>query len=158
MMRVKSAFGFVLFLGAGLLLTEARGRPTQAQGAPTLEDCCNLLDDDQDGKTDFGDEDCAAAPDCVPLFVRGDATADFKVDISDAIFILSFLFNGGAGSSCLDALDSSDDGRIDLGDAVGILTYLFLSGPPPSPPFPACGEDPTGGDGFRCRAWTCVSR
>ncbi|HVR75111.1 MAG TPA: hypothetical protein VMT52_12295 [Planctomycetota bacterium] len=34
-------------------------------------------------------------------------------------------------------------GAVTLTDAVHLLEYLFLHGPPPSPPHPQPGEDPT---------------
>jgi thermitase len=62
-------------------------------------------------------------------FVRGDTNSDGELDISDAIFILSFLFDSGRALSCRDAADANDDGLIDLSDPVQLLDYLFLGGP-----------------------------
>jgi subtilisin family serine protease len=61
-------------------------------------------------------------------FVRGDTNSDGDVDISDAIFILSYLFDTGKPLSCRDAADANDDGLIDLSDPVQLLDYLFLGG------------------------------
>ncbi|MBI4602953.1 MAG: PKD domain-containing protein, partial [Planctomycetes bacterium] len=79
----------------------------------------------------------------VGRFVRGEANGDGGTDISDAIYILSYLFVGGVFPDCLDALDADDTGSIDLTDAVRLLGYLFQGGPAPRPPFPAPGADPT---------------
>jgi hypothetical protein len=76
-------------------------------------------------------------------FLRGDANGDLVLDISDAIAALLFLFAGGSGISCPDALDGNDDGQVDISDPIYALAFLFLGGPPPPPPFPACGPDPT---------------
>ncbi len=52
----------------------------------------------------------------VPLFLRGDANADNRVDIGDAITILGYLFGAAQDPSkakvaqCLDAADANDDG------------------------------------------------
>jgi PKD repeat protein len=79
-----------------------------------------------------------------PVFRRGDANADGKVDISDAIAILGYLFGGGDGPACLDAADANDDGKVDISDAIYLLAHLFLGGPAPPAPGPiACGGDPT---------------
>ena len=83
-------------------------------------------------------------------FVRGDANADGSFDISDPVYVLSALFDGGPPASCADASDANDDGSIDISDAVYCLSGLFV---PPSPlpplPHPDCGEDPTS-DGLDC--------
>ena len=79
---------------------------------------------------------------CGVRFVRGDPNRDGQVDISDGIFILSYLFNNKP-ASCLDACDVNDDGNIDISDPIYLLSYLFAQGPPPLPPFPEKGADPT---------------
>ena len=79
--------------------------------------------------------------DCI--FRRGDVNEDARVNIADAIAVLSSLFSGGA-ISCPDAADSDDTGGVDITDGVYTLSYLFLGGPPPPAPGPAaCGPDPT---------------
>jgi hypothetical protein len=74
-------------------------------------------------------------------FQRGDANADGKTDLSDAVFTLGFLFLGGPEPACLKSADIDDSGRIDISDPVGLLNYLFLSGREPAPPYPHCGID-----------------
>ncbi len=77
-------------------------------------------------------------------FRRGNANGDRSVDISDASFLLNFLFLGGADPACPDAADANDDGRMDISDASFILNFLFLGGTtPPSPGPTTCGDDPT---------------
>ncbi len=88
-----------------------------------------------------------------PLFRRGDANADEKLDLSDGIRILNYLFVGAAAPDCLDAADTNDSGTLDLSDAVKIFNYLFSGGdPPPSPGPDACGADPTA-DEVDCAAY-----
>ncbi|MBN1441341.1 MAG: hypothetical protein JXA90_01470, partial [Planctomycetes bacterium] len=76
-------------------------------------------------------------------FQRGDANADGGCDLSDAIFILGYLFLGSATPQCLDAADNDDSGQLDLTDAIVVLGYLFLGGPAPRDPFGGCGSDPS---------------
>ncbi len=82
---------------------------------------------------------------CEPSsFVRGDANCDGKkLDMSDAVFILQYLFGDGPTPLCLDAADANDDGRIELSDPVYSLQYLFNNGSAPPPPSPDRGTDPT---------------
>ncbi len=82
-----------------------------------------------------------------PLLRRGDANGDDRFDLSDAVRVLEFLFQGGVELTCPDAGDTDDDGRLLVTDAVFALEFLFQGGPPPPPPaFPACGPDPTADD------------
>ena len=81
-------------------------------------------------------------------FKRGDANADGKLDIADAVKVLSYLFGGGDGGAigCLEAGDANDDNKIDIADAVKILGHLFAQTGPLPEPFGACGPDPTPGE------------
>ena len=82
---------------------------------------------------------------CGPLeeaaFRRGDANDDSGVDISDGIFILSYLFLPlGRTPSCLDASDADDGGSVDISDAIVIFGVLFTGGEDlPAPGPESCG-------------------
>ena len=82
-------------------------------------------------------------------FVRGDANADGKIDIADAICVLGYLFDLPSNPckakvrDCLDAADANDDGGIDIADAIKVLGHLFAQGGPLPDPFGECGPDPT---------------
>ena len=82
------------------------------------------------------------------VFVRGDAFADGRIDVSDPVAILFRLFVGGP-LDCDDAGDANDDEVVGIDDAVFLLGYLFRLENPPSVPFASCGEDPSGG-GLGC--------
>jgi hypothetical protein len=82
-------------------------------------------------------------------YVRADVNADGTGDLSDAVFLLSFLFLGGAPPSCDKSADSNDSASVDLSDAVFVLNHLFSGGPAPPEPFGECGLDPTE-DGLDC--------
>ncbi len=74
-------------------------------------------------------------------FLRGDADMDGKVNLTDAIFILQYLFQGGPVPPILDAADVNDDAKLDITDPIQLLQHLFLGGPPPAGPFPVAGLD-----------------
>ncbi|MBI2449221.1 hypothetical protein HYV49_02905 [Candidatus Pacearchaeota archaeon] len=59
------------------------------------------------------------------VFLRGDSNNDNKVDISDAINTLGFLFTSEGNITCKDAADTNDDGSIDISDAVYTLLHIF---------------------------------
>jgi hypothetical protein len=81
----------------------------------------------------------------VPYFLRGDANGQGRVDISDPIYLIAFLFMAGKPIKCLDAADANDDERIDVSDAIFLLSYMFQAGRKPGAPFPGAGPDPTPG-------------
>ncbi|OLE70212.1 MAG: hypothetical protein AUI36_04030 [Cyanobacteria bacterium 13_1_40CM_2_61_4] len=76
-------------------------------------------------------------------FVRGEVNGDGRVDLSDAVAILSYLFLGGKAPVCLDAADVNDNGNVDLSDSIFLLGHLFLGTPAPPLPYPSPGQDPT---------------
>ncbi|MBI4600636.1 MAG: lamin tail domain-containing protein [Planctomycetes bacterium] len=78
-----------------------------------------------------------------PAFVRSDANADGKTDLTDAVAILDHLFRGGKEPSCVDAADANDDGALSLTDAIFLLQHLFQGGKEPPAPYPDPGQDPT---------------
>ncbi len=87
------------------------------------------------------------------FYRRGDVNNDQRVDLSDAVYNLVWLFAGGLTPPCLDAADIDADGVINLTDAVTLLDYLFRSGPTPPEPGPrACG---VGGVVLGCEASSC---
>jgi hypothetical protein len=94
-------------------------------------------------------EVCDVPPE--PRFVRGDADVNGRVEITDAIRTLNFLFLGTGELPCRDAADADDNGRLEITDAIRLLNYLFLGTgviPPPAPSRPSylpsdCGADPT---------------
>ncbi|MGQ9590262.1 MAG: hypothetical protein ACUVYA_08205 [Planctomycetota bacterium] len=88
-------------------------------------------------------------------FRRGDANADAKLDLADAVSVLGHLFLGESETACPDALDADDDGKLDLTDAVRILGHLFLGAAELPEPFGRCGLDPTPEDGLGCWASSC---
>ena len=89
------------------------------------------------------------------FFRRGDANADGRVDISDSLTILGYLFLGSGEPPCLDSADTDDSGSLDLTDGHLVNVYLFLGGfamPRPGPM--ACLGDPTP-DELDCRSSNC---
>ncbi|HZN57624.1 MAG TPA: hypothetical protein VFD71_06060, partial [Planctomycetota bacterium] len=68
-------------------------------------------------------------------FLRGDADASGRLDVTDAIRVLDYLFRGaGESLACKDAGDADDNGQIELSDAVFLLQALFQKGGSPPEP------------------------
>lgn len=79
----------------------------------------------------------------IPVFIRGDANGDGRVDLADPIHTLSHLFGSADRVACPDAYDVNDDGALDLADPIYAVRFLFSGGEPPPAPFPGPGPDPT---------------
>jgi hypothetical protein len=84
-------------------------------------------------------------------FKRSDANGDGKLNLTDAVFALQFLFLGGTAPACMEALDANSDGRANITDSVFLLSFMFLGGSPPAAPFPACDSAPSA----KCTNSTC---
>ncbi len=88
------------------------------------------------------------------FFIRGicndGSVAATNPQLTDGIFVLNFLFQGGPTPGCMEACDTNASGDLNLTDGVYIFGYLFLGGPPP-PPWqdgnPTCEEI---GEGIDC--------
>jgi hypothetical protein len=84
-------------------------------------------------------------------WIRGDGNGDGRVNLTDAVVMLQFLFMGG-GAPCQRAMEVNSDGKQDLSDAVTLLNHLFSSGPAPASPFPDCGAAE---EKFPCNKFPC---
>ncbi|MGE4631917.1 MAG: dockerin type I repeat-containing protein, partial [Planctomycetota bacterium] len=76
---------------------------------------------------------------CADPFIRGDTNGSGAIDISDAVFLLAYLFSAGGPPSPEASGDANADGGIDISDAIYLLSFLFDSGAPPPAPYPDAG-------------------
>ena len=110
--------------------------------ASSVPDECELADGT------LRDRDADGVPDVCepePFFHRGDANRDGEGDLTDAVFVFSYLFLGTFPPGCLEAADVDNNGQIEITDPIFFLQFQFLGGPPPVPPGPVgspCGQDP----------------
>jgi hypothetical protein len=81
-----------------------------------------------------------------PLFIRGDADGDGRLQLSDAIAIGDFISGARASLPHLDAADANDDGAINTGDLVALTGFLFRGEGSLPPPRGSPGRDPTPDD------------
>lgn len=66
-----------------------------------------------------------------PQFVCGDANGDGGVNVSDAVFVINYVFIGGAPPNPLASANANCDGSVNVSDAVYIINYIFVGGAPP---------------------------
>ena len=61
----------------------------------------------------------------------GDPSGDNKISVSDAIYIIGYLFKGGDPPDPWIEGDANGDGQISVADVIYLVNYLFKGGPPP---------------------------
>lgn len=86
-----------------------------------------------------------------PELRRGDTDIDGRINLTDAVRTLNYLFQGATELRCLDAADADDSGVVNITDSIMTLSFLFLGGPAPALPGPfECGPDPGADELARC--------
>lgn len=69
------------------------------------------------------------------LDIYGDADGDGEVSVADVVYLISYLFKGGASPQCpepfLSCADTNCDGQVSVSDVVYLINYLFKGGPSP---------------------------
>jgi Dockerin type I domain len=61
-------------------------------------------------------------------YICGDANSDATVNVSDAVWIINYVFTGGAAPDPIVAGDANCDGISNVSDAVWIINYVFIGG------------------------------
>ena len=64
-------------------------------------------------------------------FLSGDGNGDGSVDISDAVYLIAYIFAGGPAPNPLGSGDANCDLAVDISDAVYLIQYIFGGGPAP---------------------------
>ncbi len=65
-------------------------------------------------------------------FICGDINADGSgPDISDEVYLIDWLFAGGAAPLITDAADVNSTGSLDISDLTYLINYMFAGGPAP---------------------------
>ncbi len=64
-------------------------------------------------------------------FICGDANHSGGVNISDAVYLIQYIFSGGPAPNPLVAGDANCNGTINISDVVYLINYIFTGGPAP---------------------------
>jgi photosystem II stability/assembly factor-like uncharacterized protein len=73
----------------------------------------------------------------IDVFVHGDANYDFKISVSDVVYLINYLFKGGPAPQVMMAGDANGDTpetcipKVSVSDVVYLINYLFKGGPFP---------------------------
>jgi Dockerin type I domain len=111
----------------------------------TVVPCPDSVDTDEDGLMNACDN-CPTIfnPDQEDLdrnqigdaceFICGDANSDQTINVSDAVWIINYVFAGGDPPDPLMIGDSNCDTVVNVSDAVWIINYVFVGGNAPCDP------------------------
>lgn len=72
---------------------------------------------------------CGEETDC--FRIAGDANHDGRVNVSDQVYLINYIFRQGPPPPCPEEANCNDDALINIGDAIWLEQYIFKSGPPP---------------------------
>ena len=64
-------------------------------------------------------------------YICGDANADSMVNVSDAVYVINYVFSGGNPPNPLESGDANCDSLVNVSDAVYIINYVFSGGHSP---------------------------
>jgi hypothetical protein len=64
-------------------------------------------------------------------FMRGDANSDARLDVSDIMYLVNYLYKDGREPAIFDASDVNFDQALDIRDATYLIGYFYKQGPPP---------------------------
>ncbi len=64
-------------------------------------------------------------------YVCGDADGSGAISISDAVYLINYIFAGGPAPNPLLAGDADCNGLVTISDAVYLINYIFAGGPAP---------------------------
>jgi hypothetical protein len=114
--------------------------------------CIDLIDCLQSTASGIGHVNAVEALRCVGAdsFCQGkcgDANGDGPVNVSDAVWVINYVFIGGPEPfPVLACGDANTDGAVNVSDAVYIIEYTFQGGPDPGD----CSPGAWGGQGGNC--------
>lgn len=63
-----------------------------------------------------------------PSYICGDADLSGAVNISDAVYLIAYIFSGGPAPPILAAADADCSSSVNISDAVYLIAYIFAGG------------------------------
>ncbi len=103
--------------------------PTVAGGTPDPS-CVGMCTDGSPNHACNGTNSCVDGT----LLVNGDADNSGQVNITDAVYLINYIFAGGPAPSPMSLGDADGTGQLNITDAVYLINYIFAGGPAPKCP------------------------
>lgn len=130
--RIIGRFTIVLFLFASLHASNVDQAGTAASGRSTsgvyrLESVLGQSVAGAAGRLTSG----FFAEQVIPRFLPGDVDGDGFISISDAVYLINYIFAGGEAPPSAQAADADCNGILTISDAVFLVNYIFSGGPGP---------------------------
>jgi C1A family cysteine protease len=99
------------------------GNPGYENNTCPDDNCPNVYNPDQEDSDgdNIGDA-------CEGTYICGDANADQDVNVSDAVYIINYVFVSGNPPQPMEAGDTNCDATCNVSDAVWIINYVFVGG------------------------------
>ncbi len=120
--------------------------PTFSVAVDSISGLASITNPNLGGPSDFnyrlivsdssGSADSCDFPLQISSRVMGDANNTGTVNISDAVFLVGYIWAGGAGPAHPYLGDANCSGEISISDAVYIIIFIFDHGPAPCTPCP----------------------
>jgi hypothetical protein len=66
-----------------------------------------------------------------PAYVCGDADGNVIVNVSDAVYLIGYIFGSGSAPDPVEAGDADCNGVVNISDVTYLIAYIFGSGSPP---------------------------
>ncbi len=64
-------------------------------------------------------------------YLCGDADGNGRVNVTDAVYLVQYIFAGGPAPEPILSADANCDGSANVSDAVYLIQYIFVGGPAP---------------------------
>ncbi|MEZ5359359.1 MAG: C25 family cysteine peptidase [Candidatus Zixiibacteriota bacterium] len=112
--------------------------PYSSQQIAVNFDASELTDGEYGGQltviSNDGDQSSVTIPVSLSIssYTCGDADGDTSVNVGDAVFLVNYIFNGGAAPNPIAAADCNGDTNVNIADAVYLINYIFKAGPAPA--------------------------
>ncbi len=71
---------------------------------------------------------------CIGPYICGDVDANEVINVSDVVYVVTYIFGGGQPPQPWPAGDVNCDGTVNITDAAYLLAYIFGGGPAPADP------------------------